>query len=331
MMNLQQAFEKVKNIRQDNHLLEGEYSEERQEEWEKFNKDCRTALHSLFLDIAVNGPDAPADEEYEGLTAYNFSWNDDIAAPNIVDLDEILSRSSPYVWMGEDDFRAAYDQIYQGMKNIGLEDDGIENIVIVLTGDQLSPYDIKQLAEEAAMDPQDVYDVINEQFMVNETEIFLEDTVKDNVYDLYEAENTYLNLLNKHPEKALPTGKHAAYNMWRIKHLEQMAKLFGGNRKESYLQRLNNLKESINRAGNENSIMQKVPADVVRGIDHCRKDVFREMIAHRLVREIHALFSSRQPSQVGAILSDIKITALLKAQEETGRSTPEQEEQNYSR
>lgn len=321
-MNLQQAFEKVKNIRQDNHLLEGEYSEERQEEWEKFNKDCRTALHSLFLDIAVNGPDAPADEEYEGLNACNFSWNDNITAPNIMDFD---------AWMGEDNFQAAYDQIHQGMKNIGLEDDGIENIAIVITGDQLSPYDIKQLAEEAETDPQDVYDVINEQFTVNETELFLEDTVKDNVYNLYEAENTYLNLLNKHPEKALPTGKHAAYNMWRIKHLEQMAKLFGGNRKESYLQRLNNLKESISRAGNGNSIMQKVPADVVRGIDHCRKDVFREMIAHRLVREIHTLFSSCQPAQVGAILSDIKITALLKAQEETGRFRPEQEEPTHSR
>lgn len=55
------------------------------------------------------------------------------------------------------------------------------------------------------------------------------------------------------------------------------------------------------------------------------------MIAHRLVREIHTLFSSHQSTQVGAILSDIKITALLKAQEETGRSAPEQEEPTHSR
>ena len=110
-----------------------------------------------------------------------------------------------------------------------------------------------------------------------------------------------------------------------------MAKLFAGVRKTEYLQRLQNLKNTIRKAGDKDSIIKIVPSDVVRAIDHCRKDVFREIIARRLVREIHTLFSSRQPAQVGAILSDIKITALLKAQEETSRSAPEQEEPTHSR
>ena len=140
-----------------------------------------------------------------------------------------------------------------------------------------------------------------------------------------------MDLIEKKPDQALPTGSHASYNICRINQLEQMAKLFAGTRKTEYLQRLQNVKNTIRKAGDKDSIVKTVPADVVRAVDHCRKDVFREMIAHRLVREIHTLFSSRQPAQVGAILSDIKITALLKAQEETGRSMIEQEEPIHSR
>ena len=246
--------------------------------------------------------------------------------------EDAISEGAAY--MSDEDFPEAYGMIFYSMEDSGRKDaEGIEDAALKIAVHQITPSDLNQLAELANLNADEAEAVIDEQNIIDNTEFFIDQTLSHGVeqYGSIEAADVYLDWIEKKPDLALPTGSHASYNIWRINQLEQMTRLFAKTRKAEYLQRLQNLKNTIRKAGDKDSIIKIVPADVVRAIDHCRRDVFREMIAHRLVREIHTLFSSHQPAQVGAILSDIKITALLKAQEETSRSAPEQEEPTHSR
>lgn len=322
-MNLQQGFIRIKRIKQDNFLLDGTYTSQRYLSWKTFNADCHAIQSALNSQLADFGPNKAAPTICETTTIATISRDIFEHTSRKIDENVILARAA---YMSDEKLLRIYDRLYNSMEASGKKDaESIENTVFKIVVHQITPSDLNQLAKLAELNADDAEAVINEQDNIDNTEYFIDQLLSHGAeqYGGIEAANVYLNLIENKPDLALPTGSHASYNIWRIKQLEQMTKLFAEVRKMEILQRLQHLKNIIQKAGEEDSIVKTVPADVVRAIDHCRKDVFREMIAHRLVREIHTLFSSRQPAQVGAILSDIKLTALLKAQEETGHSTPE--------
>ena len=55
-MNLQQAFIKVKSIKQENFLLDGTYNENRYWGWKAFNEDCNAIQTALTNHLADFGP-----------------------------------------------------------------------------------------------------------------------------------------------------------------------------------------------------------------------------------------------------------------------------------
>jgi len=330
-MNLQQAFIKVKSIKQENFLLDGTYNKNRYWGWKAFNEDCNAIQTVLTNHLADFGPSQEAPTFCETITANNLSRDILQQMPPRLDEDAISEGAA---YMSDEDFPEAYGMIFYSMEDSGRKDaEDIEDAALKIAVHQITPSDLNQLAELANLNADEAEAVIDEQNIIDNTEFFIDQSLSHSVeqYGSIEAADVYLDWIEKKPYLALPTGFHASYNIWRINQLEQMTRLFAKIRKAEYLQRLQNLKNTIRKAGDKDSIIKIIPSDVVRAIDHCRKDVFREMIARRLVREIHTIFSSRQPAQVGAILSDIKITALLKEQEETSRSAPEQEEPTHSR
>lgn len=59
-MDLQQAFIKVKSIKQENFLLDGTYSEKRYWGWKAFNEDCNAIQTALTNHLADFGPSQEA-------------------------------------------------------------------------------------------------------------------------------------------------------------------------------------------------------------------------------------------------------------------------------
>ena len=85
-MDLQQAFIKVKSIKQENFLLDGMYSENRYWGWKAFNEDCNAIQTALTNHLADFGPSQEAPAFYETITADKMCIRDSINSDELVEV-----------------------------------------------------------------------------------------------------------------------------------------------------------------------------------------------------------------------------------------------------
>lgn len=171
-MNLQQAFIKVKSIKQENFLLDGTYSEKRYWGWKAFNEDCNAIQTDLTNRLADFGPSQEAPVFCETVTTDNLSRDILQQMPPRLDEDAISEGAA---YMSDEDFPEAYGMIFYSMEDSGRKDaEGIEDAALKIAVHQITPSDLNQLAELANLNADEAEAVIDEQNIIDNTEFFID-------------------------------------------------------------------------------------------------------------------------------------------------------------
>lgn len=315
-MNLQEAFERVKGIKQENMLLEGTYDIVRYKQWVHVNNYCDEIKRELADQIMAWGPEKKAPDFYYMLSKDCLPSK--LIESTMQELGRAPTGDDMYISHG-DKIEVIDDMCHKNLdsKN-GYDSPAFLAWILMVQDYQISAADLLEIIDVNEKNPAEAEEILHEQEKMtafnDRAEIEMED----------QAENSCEVSAGKVQEKytlnadsdCFPDYSHTAYNLWRVEQMQQLAKTLSKTRQNYYLPRLAQVKDAIQKSAPEKiKISTKLPQDVLFQVNVCKQQLYADLLANRLLRQAKA-FNCKNIQQVANLLDSVKCNALVQMQQD---------------
>ncbi|WP_298595424.1 hypothetical protein [uncultured Mitsuokella sp.] len=325
-MELQQAFEKMIEIRNAQTLFHNDMAENVHfDEQKKALMASRALCRELVRQMYYWGTHEKAPEIFEQLTEENFIPYASEVKQSIDDVLANRTRADGRSAYPDKEMQPLIDHIAHATMRETYDEVEANHYVTgvsLLSAESFSPSDITDLACFVDKDGQELArEILEEQsaiqsmaasmehFDANELNLTdgLAPQLNDNTANLVAALQNRVFI--EQGRDMLPSYRGTYYNLWRIKHLKCLSKRFTGKRNAQYIARLDNVNSYIKR--DTVPLYSRAAGTIVHEIDKIKQEILHEMLAKYLTRR-SVMLGCKSLADVAKTMSEIKLIATVK-------------------